>query len=157
MTTGKRLENNFKLSVPSDIFFYRFKDGTSSWGGNEMTRFQAKNICDCLMFDGSRLFLVELKSTKGKSLPFSNIRTSQIEDLSKANKFKNIVAGFFIEFNEIDRAFFIKIEDFISFQKTSSRKSIPIKELEKSGTEVEITKLRVNNRFNIKKMIGDVK
>lgn len=157
MTTGKRLENNFKLSVPSDIFFYRFKDGTSSWGGNEMTRFQAKNISDCLMFDGSRLFLVELKSTKGKSLPFSNIRTSQIEDLSKANKFKNIVAGFFIEFNEIDRAFFIKIEDFISFQKTSSRKSIPIEELEKSGTEVETTKLRVNNRFNVKKMIGDVK
>lgn len=122
-----------------------------------MTRFQAKNICDCLMFDGSWLFLVELKSTKGKSLPFSNIRTSQIEDLSKANKFKNIVAGFFIEFNEIDRAFFIKIEDFISFQKTSSRKSIPIKELEKLGVEVETTKLRVNNRFNVKKMIGDVK
>lgn len=109
------------------------------------------------MFDGSRLFLVELKSTKGKSLPFSNIRTSQIEDLSKANKFKNIVAGFFIEFNEIDRAFFIKIEDFISFQKTSSGKSIPIKELEKLGVEVETTKLRVNNRFNVKKMIGDVK
>ena len=64
MSSGKKFETNFKNSVPDNIFYYRFRDGTSSWGNKacegcpknkQLTRFQSKNICDCEMFDGDYL------------------------------------------------------------------------------------------------------
>lgn len=156
MKSGKRFENNFKKSVPSNIFFYRFKDGTASWDKGSLTRFQQKNICDCMLFDGSRLYLFELKSIKGKSIPFSNIRENQLKELSKAQKFKNIIAGIVIEFNELDRAFFIDIKNVIEFMNTSDRKSIPLDYLEIEGIEIEVTKKKVNCNFNIRKLLNEI-
>jgi len=156
MKTGKRFENNFKKSVPSDIFFYRFKDGSSAWGGNDKVRFQSSNICDCELFDGNRLYLLELKSIKGKSIPFGNIRENQLKELSEAQKFKNIIAGIVIEFNELERAFFIDIKNVIEFMKTSDRKSIPLDYLEIEGIEIEVTKKRTNCNFNIRKLLSEV-
>lgn len=156
MKTGKRFENNFKKSVPSDIFFYRFKDGSSAWGGNDKVRFQSSNICDCELFDGSRLYLFELKSTKGKSIPFTNIRDNQLKELTEASKFKNIIAGIVIEFNELERAFFIDITKVIEFMKTSDRKSIPLDYFKEKGIEIEVIKKRVNNGFNVKKLLLDI-
>ena len=156
MKSGKRFENNFKKSVPSDIFFYRFKDGSSAWGGNDKVRFQSSNICDCELFDGNRLYLLELKSIKGKSIPFGNIRENQLKELSEAQKFKNIIAGIVIEFNELERAFFIDIKNVIEFMKTSDRKSIPLDYLEIEGIEIEVTKKRTNCSFNIRKLLSEV-
>lgn len=156
MNSGKRFENNFKKSVPSDIFFYRFKDGSSAWGGNDKVRFQSSNICDCELFDGNRLYLFELKSIKGKSIPFGNIRENQLKELSEAQKFKNIIAGIVIEFNELERAFFIDIKNVIEFMKTSDRKSIPLDYLEIEGIEIEVTKKRTNCSFNIRKLLSEV-
>ena len=42
---GKKFEEDFKKSVPKNLFYYRFIDGTSAWDGGN-ARFQAKNICD---------------------------------------------------------------------------------------------------------------
>ena len=154
--SGKRFENNFKKSVPSDIFFYRFKDGSSAWGGNDKVRFQSSNICDCELFDGNRLYLLELKSIKGKSIPFGNIRENQLKELSEAQKFKNIIAGIVIEFNELERAFFIDIKNVIEFMKTSDRKSIPLDYLEIEGIEIEVTKKKVNCNFNIRKLLNEI-
>ncbi len=156
MKSGKRFENNFKKSVPSNIFFYRFKDGTASWDKGSLTRFQQKNICDCMLFDGSRLYLFELKSIKGKSIPFSNIRENQLKELSKAQKFKNIIAGIVIEFNELDRAFFMCISDITDFMRIGSRKSIPIEYCVEKGIEIEITKKRVNDSFNVRKLLNEI-
>ncbi len=156
MKSGKRFENNFKKSVPSNIFYYRFKDGTASWDKGSLTRFQQKNICDCELFDGSRLYLFELKSIKGKSIPFNNIRENQLKELSEAQKFKNIIAGIVIEFNELDRAFFIDIKNVIEFMNTSDRKSIPLDYLEIEGIEIEVTKKKVNCNFNIRKLLNKI-
>jgi len=156
MNSGKRLESNFKKSIPDDIFFYRFKDGSSAWGGNDKVRFQSSNICDCLIFNGSKLYLLELKSTKGKSLPFTNIRENQLKELSKASLYKNIVAGIVIEFNELDRAFFMYISDVTDFMRIGSRKSIPIDYCADKGIEIEITKKKVNNSFNIKRLLEEI-
>ena len=154
--SGKRFENNFKKSVPSDIFFYRFKDGSSAWGGNDKVRFQSSNICDCELFDGSRLYLLELKSIKGKSIPFGNIRENQLKELSEAQKFKNIIAGIVIEFNELDRVFFMHINDITDFIRASDRKSIPLDYFKEKGIEIEVIKKRVNNGFNVKKLLLDI-
>lgn len=154
--TGKRFEENFRNSVGGEIFFYRFRDGTSSWGGNNATRFQQTNMCDCEMFDGNRLFLLELKSVTGKSLPFTNIKDHQLNELVEAHHYKNIVAGFIIEFSSIDRCFYISAKDMAYYMNNSGRKSIPLAYLESKGLEIEVKKLRVNIRLNIEKFIKEV-
>ena len=156
MNLGKRFEQNFKKSVPDNIFYYRFRDGSSSWGGNDKVRFQQTNICDSLMYDGKRMYLLELKSTKAKNLPFSNIKQHQIEDLLKASKYINTICGLIIEFSELIECYFIEINKLKEFYDKTSRKSIPIDYLRENGTKIEIKRLKVNNRFNISKFIEEV-
>lgn len=157
MSTGKKFERNFKKSVPSEVFFYRFKDSASAYyGGNENLRFSNKNICDCMLFDGTKLYLLELKSTKGKSLPFGNIRENQLKELSLATYYQNIVSGLVIEFSDLDRCFFMNISDITDFMRIGSRKSIPIDYCADKGIEIEIKKKRVNNSFNIKKLLEEI-
>lgn len=155
--TGKRFEESFRKSVGGELFFYRFRDGTSSWGGGEATRFQQTNMCDCEIFDGERLYLLELKSVTGKSLPFVNIKDHQLNELVEASCYKNIVAGFVIEFSSIDRCFYLSARDMAYYMNNSGRKSIPLSYLESKGLEIEVEKLRVNIRLNIEKFIKEVK
>lgn len=157
MNNGKRFEQNFRKSVPDDIFYYRFKDSASSYyGGNERLRFSNNNICDCMLFDSNKLYLLELKSTKGKSIPFKNFRENQLKELALAQYYKNIIAGIVIEFSELDRAFFMCISDITDFMRIGSRKSIPIEYCVEKGIEIEITKKRVNNSFNVRKLLNEI-
>lgn len=155
MNSGKRFENNFRKSIPEDVFFYRFRDGSSSWGGNDKVRFQQTNICDCMIFDGENLFLLELKSTKGKSLPYSNIKEHQIDDLLWASDFANVICGFVIEFADINECYFIEIKDFVAFKMSSERKSLPIEFCSNKGVKIGVEKLRTNSRFDIKTFLND--
>lgn len=148
---GKRFENNFKRSIPKNIFFYRFRDGSSSWGGNEKVRFQQANICDCMMFDGYILYLLELKSTKGKSLPLNNIKQHQITDLLDASKYLNVVCGFVIEFSELNECYFLEIRRFLEFLEETDRKSIPLVFLQNKGIKIGVEKKKINSKFNIEK------
>lgn len=156
MNLGKRFEQNFKRSVPDNIFYYRFRDGSSSWGGNDKVRFQQTNICDCFMFDGDYLYLLELKSTKGKSLPFNNIKEHQIKDLLWASDYANTICGLVIEFSELSECYFIEISQLKEFYDKTNRKSIPVDYLREKGIKIEIKKLKVNNRFNISKFVKEV-
>ena len=155
-TSGKRFEDNWKKSVPSDIFYYRLRDGSSSWGGNDKVRFQQTNICDAIMFDGHVLFTLELKSTKGKSLPYSNIKSHQIEDLMWCNQFQHVISGFVIEFSDLDECYYLDIVDFNFFKKNNDRKSIPIEFCRRNGFKINVKKKKINRSFDISKFIYDV-
>lgn len=157
MNSGKRFEANFKASVPKDIFYYRFRDGSSAWDKGTKTRFQQKNICDCMIFDGERLLLLELKSTKGKSLPFSNIKKHQIEDLTKCSEYANTICGFVIEFADLDECYFLEISQFNEFLNKTSRKSLDIDFVRKNAIKIVVEKKKVNRRFNIKELLGKLK
>lgn len=39
---GKKFENNWKASMPNDIFYYRLKDQAQSFGGASKLRFSLK-------------------------------------------------------------------------------------------------------------------
>lgn len=155
---GKRFEQNFKKSITEDIYYYRFKDGTASWGSNNANniRFQAKNICDCLLFKKPNLYFLELKNHKGKSIPLSCIKENQIKELTNADKYNGIISGLVINFEDIDRCFFVHIANINDFIENEDRKSIPIKYCEKFGVEIETKKLKVNSRYNIIKMIENI-
>lgn len=156
MNNGKRFENNFKNSMPDNVFFYRFRDGTSSWDKGSQTRFQKSNICDCMMFDGGYLYLLELKSTKGKSLPLSNIRKNQVDDLIAASNHRNVIAGMVVEFSDLGQVYFMPIDLVKNWFYDSDRKSIPLQSFqERPCIEIYGKKLKTNFRYNIEQFIID--
>lgn len=129
-SVGKVFENNFKASCPKEWFYYRLFDGTASYDESQATRFQLSNICDCFIFTGSKLLLCELKSFKGTSMPFSNIRETQLTRMLKAEAYENVKPYFILNARRIEKTFFMLPSTLIKIQEESSKKSINIKELE---------------------------
>ena len=159
---GKSFENWWKSSVPDNVFFYRFRDSSGAWGGNNQLRFTPSNIADNLLFFNGCLFLNELKSHKGKSIPLDKIignktKEKQIDDLYEANQFYNIFCNIIVFFSDEERCFALDIENFLFFMQDNDRKSIPIEYFESLGREIKVKKLRNNYRFDIKEWLGDYK
>ena len=158
MNNGKRFEDNFRKSIPDNVFYYRFRDGTSSWDKSANTRFQAKNICDCMLYNGKYLYLLELKSTKGKSIPLSNIRQNHVDDLIKANRHDNVLAGLVVEFSELGQVYWMPIDLVKNWFYESERKSIPLASFQNEPCiKIPGKKLKVNYRYNIEQFIKEVK
>lgn len=155
---GKIFEQNFKASIPKEILYERFKDGTANFRGmnNENVRFQAKNVSDCFLYDGNALLYLELKSHHGESLPLSCIRPNQVKQLVQRQSHKNTLSGFLIEFSDLNRVFYINIADFMYFTSMYDRKSLPFDWCKDNGIEVEVQKLRTNSRYNVRKMYDDI-
>lgn len=162
---GKLFEENFRKSVSNYIFFYRFRDSSGMWGGNEQLRFTPSNIADCMLYDSSNLFLCELKHHKGKSLPLycvsgNKTKEKQIEDLYYANQYNGVYSYLIVFFSDVERCFALdinKLREFITLSKQGERKSIPISYFEENGYEIEVTKLKTNYRFKIDKLLEEHK
>lgn len=120
-----------------------------------MTRFQARNICDCMLYD-KQLFLLELKSTKGKSIPFSNFRDKQIEDLIEASSY-GIEAGVLLEFSDLKEVYYLDIATLSHYIATADRKSVPIAFIQENGIQASVKLLQVNIRIDVAKLIKDLK
>ena len=74
MNTGKKFEEDIKNSIDSTAFLYRLRDSGGSWQGGNKSRFTPSNICDFILFKSPRMYLLELKSHKGKSIPYTAIK-----------------------------------------------------------------------------------
>lgn len=158
---GKKFEEDFKKSCDNTdgVFFYRLKDGSASWGGNDLTRFQAKNDFDNFIYSIYGLCLLELKSTLGKSLPLGNIKQSQIDGLNKAAN-KNIdklYAGFIINYRDCEETYYISVQQLNDFINKNERKSIPIDFCRDNGLCLQSKKLKVRYRYNINEFIKTIK
>ena len=158
MNQGKLFENQFKKSVSKldGVWLYRFNDGTGSWDSGQKTRFQTSNVCDFGMFCRRTLFLLELKSHNGKSLPHSAIRENQIVGLKDSANYDGIVAGLLVFFSDLSRCFFLDARLVYAHWKSSGRKSIPVSFFEENGIEVPCKKLRVNYLYDIGFLINQV-
>ena len=154
---GKIFEESFKKSVPDDILYYRFKDGTANWKHNDIVRFQAKNICDCMIYNGEELIFIELKNHKGKSIPIKCIRENQREELLRYSKYKNTKCVIVINFEDLEECYCLKIKDVDDFINKENRKSISIEYCKEVGIMVNMKKLINNYRYDIESMINDLK
>lgn len=156
MNPGKQFEHDFQSSIPSSVFCYRFRDSASSFGNNSSTRFTPSNICDFLLFDdeSKNLFLLELKSVKGCSIPLSNIRKNQIDELTKAGE-HNLIAGFVINFREKDNCtIFITIQEFNKFVETLNKKSININDFKALDCiEISNQQKKIHYKYDIESFI----
>ena len=68
MNAGKQFEKDFKASVLDDQFYLRLNDA-GGWSKSVDLRFTPSQLCDCLLFTRGTLYLLELKSHTGKSIP----------------------------------------------------------------------------------------
>lgn len=161
LNSGKRFERDFRASIPPNVWYYRFRDSPASFGQGTQTRFATSNICDCILFGNSKLFLCELKSHQGKSLPFSCVRPNQIEQMQKAAKFSCIIPTLVVFFPDVERCFAVHIDDWNNLVDASKKKSANIAEIEQAGYEVGVIKLRTNYRLDVqnmmKKLLEDLK
>ena len=157
MKKGGQFENNFKKSVPDDILYYRFKDNTSNWQHNNLVRFTQSNICDCMLFDGDILVFAELKNHKGKSIPFSCIRKNQIKELSMYQYYKNTKCVVIINFEDLEECYCLFIADLSHFIRTADRMSVPVEICREIGIKIENKRLRTNYKYDIKKMMEEIK
>lgn len=127
--TGAKFEDDFKRNIPSEMFSTKLK--TSGFGYRGVD-----NICDYLIFNGYKLFFLELKKTEGASLPFSNIRENQLDGLLKADKVNNTVCGFVINFNRYEETYFLDISNANSYIRKNISKSFPYQWVKDRGVLV---------------------
>jgi recombination protein U len=150
---GKNFEKDFISSVPDTVFHYRFKDGTAAWGGSsDNVRFQHNNICDFLLYDG-RLLLLELKSHKGKSIPFNCIRETQLEQLSRADNFKGIIPGLIFNFRDTAQTYFVHIRHVYYYYHHADRKSFPLDWVQENGIEIKGELKKVHYKYYVNEFL----
>lgn len=156
INNGKIFESNFKKSIPDDVYFYRYKDGTANWGDGSYTRFQASNKCDCELFYNGSLYNFELKSHKKKSIPLNCFRQNQIEELNYASKF-GIYCGFVVEFSDLKKYYYLSVQKYLEFKKNNERLSIPISYFETETIEIRHKIKRIHPVLDIYSLLKDVK
>lgn len=165
---GKKFEEDFKKSIPEDIYFYRLRDPASSFNPSEETglRFSWQNDYDCFIFYKDSFFPIELKSTQGTSMSIQftkeekgkMIKLNQINGLMKAQKHEGVYAGLVFNFRNIERTYWMCIKDFYLFYKFTNKKSINEKDIqENSGILIPQVKKRVRYTYDVKRMIEMIK
>lgn len=157
MNAGKVMERQWRNSairVPG-LRYQRMNDGTATfWKGQEGARFQMRNPFDCYMFKKPVLFELELKSHKGKNIPFSAIRDNQIKHLANVSKADlGVVAGLIAYFEDEQRCFYVDGDIALDFMESGKRKSFPIAWFEVNGHEIKVTRLRKNVMYDVDEFV----
>ena len=93
--------------------------------------------------------LVELKSHKGKSIPFDKIREAQLKGLSRATQHKGIYGGFIFNFRDLEETYYVPVDAVYRFINRGERKSIPVSWCNKVGYLISQSKKRVRYKYNL--------
>lgn len=135
---GKVFENDFKNSCPNNSFIHRIRD--VSYG--------VKSLCDFIIYRYPKLILVELKTTKLKSLPVGNIADHQLESMRYMNEVKGVRSGFVINFREYDVTYYVSGDKLAKYIETEEVKSISQEWLNANGVKIEQFKKRTRWYYN---------
>ena len=164
-SVGKVFEDNWKKSVPGNIWIYRPPDAAQSFNQSSNLRFSQKSPCDYMMFDGHHFFCLELKTVAGKSISFERtkkdkgeIHYHQIEYLKNCSQYQNVIPGLIIDFRGTDNTWFLHINQWDKLVESITKKSFNELDLLSYSCPLLISKkkLKVNYRYDINKFIQDV-
>lgn len=150
---GKQFEEDIKASIPEGYWLYRFKDGTAGFAGekNSNVRFQAHNIADYEVMGKKNLFILELKSHKGASIPFNCIRPNQLKEMTDI-KHELVKPYFIFNFRDLEITFALEAQTVKKYIETSDRKSIPVKWIKENGIEIKGVKKKVHYRYDLESL-----
>lgn len=154
---GKRFEDDFKASVPKDVYYLRLHDSSIGFDIEHSTqRFSLKSPYDVVLCYKGQMYAIELKSHKGRSLNFSSksapIKQKQVENLVKAEK-AGAVAGIVINFRDYDETYFIDAEKFLTFMNTCGKKSVNIDDARNMGILIVEHKKITRSTFEIETIL----
>ena len=161
---GKVFEDNWKKSCPNWLFVYRPPDASQSFDLSSKLRFSKKSPCDYFLYNGERLWTIELKSVAGTSISFERekgdngvIHFYQVENLKNFSEYKNIISGFLVDFRGSDNTYFLNIKEWDDLINSIDKKSFNETDLLKFANPVLIDKkkLKVNYRYNVEKFLID--
>lgn len=131
---GKIFEQDFYNSCPDNMFLIRLKDGKG----------YGRNPCDYILLTRFAGYMIELKTTKEKRLPKSNIRDHQLVILSEASKL-GLHAYFIINFRSFDETYIIAGD--VLEKAFEGVKSIPIQWFRDNCKRINQTKKRTRWRY----------
>lgn len=164
---GKKFESIIKDDCPDYVKVTRIPDPPQSFTQRSDTSFSRKNPYDYEIFDSLHRieYCLELKSTSQKYLSYhtceqdekekknANIQWHQIEGLTKASEFENVIAGFLCNFrldNGEQLLYFLHIKNFNRFRHDTNKRSINIMDIVLyGGIKIEGTKKRVNYHWDL--------
>ena len=161
---GKVFEDNWKKSCPNWLFVYRPPDASQSFDMGSKLRFSNKSPCDYFIYNGERLWTIELKSVAGTSISFERekedngvIHFYQVENLKNFSEYKNVISGFLVDFRGSDNTYFLNIKEWDDLINSIDKKSFNETDLLKFANPVLIDKkkLKVNYRYNVEKFLID--
>lgn len=161
MNAGKRMEQQWRksaLRVPL-LYYKRMNDGTATFYGGQAqdgVRFQKENPYDCFMYLSPQLYLLELKSHKGSSLPIHAIRGTQLDHLSSVKGTPGIEAGFVVYFAEKQECWFVDGWMVKEFIRSTERKSIPLAWFRENGVQIDVVEKRTNVEYDVQKFLLDL-
>ncbi len=139
---GKIFEEEIKQSFPKDFYIERYKDDTAGFHG-------VSNPADYRLYKYPLLFLLELKTHKGKSLPIEKIRPNQIQGMARAVLTKGVYGGFIINFRDLEETYYITVQDMIRYVNSTERKSIPVEWCRMNGVRIAQHKKRVRYSYDL--------
>jgi len=141
---GKKFEDDFKKSVPDSWTCLRLKDA-GGWSNAENTRFTVKNVCDFILFDTHCLFLLELKSHLGVSIPAANFR--QLDGLLKYQGKQNCSQYFVLNYRKYNETYIMELQDIQDCLR--GRKSVPVSLCRERGVKLPQTIKRTRYRYDL--------
>ncbi|WP_052664032.1 Holliday junction resolvase RecU [Mycoplasmoides alvi] len=119
----------FKRNLPIKIY---------SFTGNHVKGWvNSKTETDYYGVFKGRYFDFEAKQTKGNSLPLVNIKSHQIKHMENVVKF-GAITFFITYFQDYEKFYLLKFNDFLKFINSSKQKSIPINFFESKGFLLEL-------------------
>lgn len=165
--TGKNFESIIKSNAPDYFKVTRIPDPPQSFTQRDDTAFSHKNPYDFECFDAKHRiqFCLELKTTAQKYMSYhtskddekkkksANIQWHQIDGLTKASEYNNVIAGFLLNFrldNGEQLLYFLNIKDFNRFRRNTNKRSFNIMDVSlNGGIKINGERLRVNYRWNL--------
>jgi len=162
---GKKFEEDFYKSAEKVMFIYRLSDPGSSFNkscqGCEklVTRFSVRNICDFIAYADGTLYLLELKSHKGKSIPFDalvkNEKDTRLQKMVEAEKFPGVKSYIIFNWRDCDNDTFIySAGTVLSYIENADRKSIPYSMMQ-GGFILPDRLIRVRYWYDMDFFLGD--
>jgi len=108
-----------------------------------------KNPCDFILYKIPNIYLLELKSHKGISIPFGAIQPYQIESLYRYSSMDGVVAGFVFNFRDVKETYFVDAVTVYQFYHIDERKSFSIEWTKKNGTLIPQKLKRTHYQYDL--------
>ena len=140
---GKAFERDFSNSCPDGAMLVRLKDGKG----------YGKNPADYILLAPNYGCLIELKTTKEKRLPKSNIREHQLAILAEASR-QNIGAYFVVNFRTYEETYVVAGD--VLADALQNVKSLPIQWFRDNAIKIPQTKKRTRYIYDYEFMVRGV-